>query len=371
MNQIVLKRSCAAAMAVLFAAGACAQTNAAASKPASKPADRLTALFGDDVVAKGKGLEIKRSQLDALVISAKGAAAAAGQTLPPSGTSRLEKQLLQQLIRVQLVLGRATEAERAKGKENFEQGFQKYKTDAKLTDADFEAKLMPQLKAQGQTREQWVKQRIEQAILELVLEREIKVTVTDEEVKKFYDENPANFEQPEMVRVSHVLLATLDASTRQPIPEAQREAKRKTADEVLKRAQAGEDFAKLAKDYSEDTASKDRGGEYTFPRGQMPAAFEVTAFALNEGQISDVVTTPFGYHVIKVLKKIPAKKVELAEVSENVKKGLTRRGVEKQLPDYFDKLIKDAGVEILDEKLKLTEAEAAELSGKNKPEEKK
>lgn len=372
MTPSIVKFSCAGLLAVLVAASACAQTNPTPTNASTtKTADKLAQLFGDDVITKGKGFEIKRSQLDAAVLTAKGSAAAAGQVIPPADAQRLEKRLLQQLIRIQLLLARATDAERVKAKENFEKAFQKYKDEAKLTDAEFDAKLNPQLKAQGLSREQWDKQRIEQATLEIVLEREVKATITDEEVKKYYEDNPARFEQPELARVSHIMLATTDPATRQPLPEPQKEAKRRRADDALKRAKAGEDFAGLVKEFSEDPGSKDRGGESTFARGQTPAEFEATAFALNDGQISDVITTQVGYHIIKLLEKTPAKKMEFAKVSDNIKKGLTQMAVEKQLPDYFDKLTKDAGVVILDEKLRLTEEEAAEIAGRPKPEPKK
>jgi foldase protein PrsA len=373
MTRISLNLLCAGLVAGLTATAG-AQTNAPAgtNAPASKAADKIAALFGDAVIAKGKGLEIKRSQLDAAVLSAKSAAAAGGQPIPPAESARMEKQLLQQLINIQLLLTRATDAERAKGKENFEKGFQKYKEEAKLTDAEFDAKLNPQLRAQGLTREDWNKQRIEQATLELVLDREVKASVTDDEVKKFYDENPARFEQPETVRACHVLLATIDLNTRQALPQAQREAKRKQADEVLKRARAGEDFGKLVKEFSEDPSTRERGGEMTFARGQMPAELEAVAFALADSQIGDVVTTPFGYHVVKTLEKTPAKKAEFGKVSDNIKKGLTQMAVQKQLPDYFEKLSKDAGVEILEASLKPTEREKAEAAeARKKADEKK
>ena len=97
--------------------------------------------------------------------------------------------------------------------------------------------------------------------------------------------------------------------------EEQKAAKRKEMEGLLKRARAGEDFAKLAKEYSEDPGSKDKGGEYTFPRGQMVPEFEAAAFSLNTNQVSDIVTTRFGYHIIKLSEKIPAQKVEFAKVA--------------------------------------------------------
>ena len=119
-----------------------------------------------------------------------------------------------------------------------------------------------------------------------------------------------------------------------------------------KRAKDGEDFAKLAKEFSEDPGSKDKGGEYKFPRGQMVAEFEAAAFSMKTNQISDIVTTQFGYHIIKLSEKIPAQKVELAKVSQDIKDYLKGQAVQKELPKYMEKLKKEADVQILDEKLK-------------------
>src|ERR1035441_7982101 len=155
-----------------------------------------------------------------------------------------------------------------------------------------------------------------------------------------------------MARASHILLTTTDPKTNAELTEDQKSAKHKEMEGLLKRARAGEDFAKMAKEYSEDPGSKDKGGEYTFPRGQMVPEFEAAAFSLGTNQVSDIITTRFGYHIIKLLEKIPAKKIEYAKALTNIKDGLTQQALQKQFPDYIAKLKKDAGVEILDEKLK-------------------
>ena len=131
-----------------------------------------------------------------------------------------------------------------------------------------------------------------------------------------------------------------------------KEAKHKQMEDILKRARSGEDFAKLAKEYSEDPGSKDNGGEYIFPRGQMVPEFEAAAFSLNTNQISDIVTTQYGYHIIKLSEKIPARKIELATVADRVKQSLVLQAIQKQFPAYYAKIKKGAGVEILDERLK-------------------
>jgi parvulin-like peptidyl-prolyl isomerase len=189
------------------------------------------------------------------------------------------------------------------------------------------------------------------------LERELKVSVSDDEVKKFYDENPSRFEQAEQVRASHVLIGTRDQATGGDLTDDEKKAKRKLADDIRKRAAAGEDFAKLAKEFSDDPGSKDNGGEYTFGRGKMVPEFEAAAFSLNTNQVSDVVTTQFGYHIIKLSEKIPAKMISLTEVADDLKEGLKSQELQKQLreTDLLEKLQQDASVEILDEKLKKIE----------------
>jgi len=166
-----------------------------------------------------------------------------------------------------------------------------------------------------------------------------------------------------MVRASHILLSTRDPETNKDLSEDQKTAKRKKAEELLKRARAGEDFAKLAKENSEDPGSKDKGGEYQFSRGQMVGEFETAAFSLKTNEISDIVTTQFGYHIIKLSEKIPAKKIELTKVTPDVKEYLTQQQMQKRqqdVQDYLQKLKKESAVEILDDNLKPTDTAGIE-----------
>ena len=333
------------------APGQSASTNAATgSKSTTKTAD----LFGSKVLAKGKGLEITRGQFDDEVIRVKAQAAAHNQTIPPEQMAKLERQVLEQLIQVQLLQAKATEADKAAGKALAEKRFE----EAKVRLGSEEA-LNRQLTLMGATREEVLAKWIESATAEAVLKRELKVTVTDADARKFYDDNPTRFEQPEMVRASHILLMTTDPKTGSEFTEDQKTAKHKEMEGLLKRARAGEDFAKLAKEYSEDPGSKDKGGEYRFPRGQMVPEFEAAAFSLSTNQVSDIVTTRYGYHIIKLSEKIPAKKVDYEKALPDIKEGLTQQELQKQFPDYVAKLKKEANVEILDEKLKAQELPTA------------
>ena len=206
MSKPLLPLLCAATLipAGAWAAAAPASTNAA---PASSTAS-TDQLFGNPVIAKGKGFEIKRSQFDDEVIRAKSQLAARGQQLPPEQSALLERQILDQLIQVQLLKARATDADKAAGKAQAEKKFAE--TKAKLGSDDA---LNRQLKMMGATQEEVLAKMAEAYTAEAVLKRELNVAVSDAEAKKFYDDNPARFEEPETVHAAHILVGTRDPST--------------------------------------------------------------------------------------------------------------------------------------------------------------
>jgi len=116
------------------------------------------------------------------------------------------------------------------------------------------------------------------------------VSVPEEAIKKWYNNTFAT--------VRHILLMTQDKS------EEEKEKIHTKMEQILKEAKSGKDFAKLAEKYSEDPGSKDKGGLYEhFPRGQMVKPFEEAAFNIPVGSISDIVTTQYGYHIIKVIDR--------------------------------------------------------------------
>ncbi len=137
-----------------------------------------------------------------------------------------------------------------------------------------------------------------------------KVTVTDAEIQAQYQSNIATYSTPEQVHVRHILLKT----------EGKDDATVKAAAEgILAKAKApGADFAKLATQYTEDEGSKDKGGEYEFGRGQMVKEFEDASFGLKPDEISGLVKSEFGYHIIKLLDKRDATVKTLAEVKPQI-----------------------------------------------------
>jgi peptidyl-prolyl cis-trans isomerase C len=348
-----------AATICLVARSTPAQQSASTNAPAARPANSIEDLFGGTVLAKGKGVEVKRGQVDKAIIGIKAGAAARGQNISAEDMLRLEQQVLDRIIQIQLLLSKATDADKAKGKEMSDKRIETIKTRAGSEEA-----LNRNLKSVGMSPEELQKNLLEEAIAEAVVEHELKIDLTDDQVKKYYDDNPSRFELPEMVRASHILLGTRDPKTGAELTDEQKAAKRKKLEEILKRAREGENFANLAKEFSEDPSSKDKGGEYTFPRGQMVPEFEGAAFSLNTNQISEIITTSYGYHIIKLNERIPAKKepfngadtktilLKQDGQSVTVRDILHEQEMQKQLPIYMAKLKKEAAIEILDERLK-------------------
>jgi peptidyl-prolyl cis-trans isomerase C len=165
---------------------------------------------------------------------------------------------------------------------------------------------------------------------------------TDAEAKDFYDKNPDRFKQPELVRASHILIRFGENAD-----EASKKQARAKIDAILKRAKAGEDFAALAKENSEDGSAAQGGDLDFFPKEKMVAPFNEVAFALKTGEMSDVVTTQFGYHIIKTTDRKPATTLPLAEVNEQLKQGLSQQKQQQYAQGFIAQLRQKSKVEVL------------------------
>jgi len=376
-----------AAVLVTHAAHGAENSSAASASRAPKLSD----LFDDEVIARGQNVEVKRSHLEEAFTAFKANLAARGQQLPESQRLAQESQLLQRLIVTQILTNRATEADRVVAKDLAVKFLAESKKNA-LSDEAFNR----QLKAMGMTPEKFDRRVVEQSFAEAVILREItsKITVTEAQIGDFYtngtdvlvgllqadlekmvkdpaapptlmaqvkqridDVRKANLSrlaQPERVRVSHIFFATIDRKSEEPIPEEQKRRKRQDIEKLRKRTLEGEDFGKLVQEFSEDRGLQQTKGEYTFSRDdQFAPEFKAAAFSLETGKISDVVSTSIGYHVIKLLEKLPARKVELEKVSPELKEFLTQQEVQRTMPAFFARLTREAGVQLLDSKYKL------------------
>ncbi|WP_044338789.1 peptidylprolyl isomerase [Rossellomorea aquimaris] len=179
-----------------------------------------------------------------------------------------------------------------------------------------------------------VKENIQSFLLTEKLLKD-RVSISDDQIKEYFETNKDSFAQNEQVEASHILVED-----------------EKTAQEVKTKLDDGGDFAELAKEYSTDTSNAESGGELGFfAKGEMVTEFDDKAFAMKKGEISEPVKTEFGYHIIKVTDKKEAKEAVLDDHKEEIKDILfdqalqTEYGtwLEEQKEDYkIENLLKDS-----------------------------
>jgi foldase protein PrsA len=194
-----------------------------------------------------------------------------------------------------------------------------------------EARYEKQLKEQGLTEEQ-VREDIEAQLIQEKIFKKVTgdVKVSDAAVKKYYDDHQSQYGVPEQREVAHILVK-----------------KKSLADDLYKRIKAGEDFAKLAKKYSQDPGSKKLGGKLTISKGQTVGPFDQTSFLLPVGGVSHPVKTDFGYHVIKALGPVkPAKVTPFSKVKASIRQQLLQQKKNEAMSTWSDKLKKDFDGEI-------------------------
>jgi peptidyl-prolyl cis-trans isomerase C len=170
-----------------------------------------------------------------------------------------------------------------------------------------------------------------------------RIAVKPAQVEDFYKNNPEKFQQPERVRASHILISTpenADAATK-----AQAQSK---AQQILKDVKAGKDFAALARQHSQDPGSAVNGGDLGFfSQGQMVGPFNDAAFSLKPGATSDLIETQFGYHIIRVAEKQPARTVSLDEARPRIEAFLQDQNRENETESFVKALRAKGRVEIL------------------------
>jgi peptidyl-prolyl cis-trans isomerase C len=165
-------------------------------------------------------------------------------------------------------------------------------------------------------------------------------TPTEAEIKAFYDANSSDFQQPEQIRASHILVTVGKDDT--PAVKSEKLAK---ITKLRKDVVGGADFAQTATQYS-DCPSKERGGDLGyFGRGQMVPPFDAAAFALKVGDLSGIVTTDFGYHIIKVTDYKQARTITLDDARQDIASYLQNQQKQAVVGSYIESLRADAKVE--------------------------
>ena len=205
------------------------------------------------------------------------------------------------------------------------------------------------------------KRKIKYALLDTQVIR-TRTQVSAQDIKRSYDDNQQQYSTPEQVRASHILLKTEGKDDA---------AVKKQAEDLLAKVKAGADFAKLATQYSEDETSRVKGGDLDFfPKGQMVPEFDKAAFSMQVGDISPLVKSQYGYHIIKLTDKKAAttKSIEevRAQIEDQIKWDRAQTEAQRIADDVGKSLKKPADLDTVAKGRGLTVGESS-LFGKEEP----
>jgi peptidyl-prolyl cis-trans isomerase C len=310
---------------------------AQAAQPASEAPPKPVPAQLPEVVARVNGETISKAEFEKALQNIEGRA---GRPVPPDERDRVYRGVLDQLIALHLLTQETKtrtidvpEAELDARVASIKQQFP--------SEDEFK-KILAQ---QNVTMEQLRNDQKSNMQVEKMLETEVntKVAIGPQDVDAFYKQNPDKFKQGERVRASHILIRTpegADAKTK--------DAAKAKATDVLKQVKGGKDFAELAKNYSQDPGSAAAGGDLGyFGQGQMVGPFEQAAFALKPGDVSAVVESPFGYHIIKVADKQAARTVPFDEVKPQIEQFLQNQQRQQKTEAFINSLKAKGKVEVL------------------------
>jgi peptidyl-prolyl cis-trans isomerase C len=306
-----------------------AQASKSSTPAATASTKSATANTGK--VALVNGSAISREQFDNALTYQKNMYAMQGGTISDDQIPALKYQVLDNLISTELLFQESKKSgvkvEEKEVNEAYESNRQKanFKTDAEFEEALKKSnKSLASYKAelkQGLAINRFIKNKFYN-----------KTTISDSEAKSYYDNNPSYFQQPAQVKISHIMIKF-------PADQTKKDEAKKKIEDVKKRLKAGDDFEALAKDISEDTNSKNNGGELGyFSKDELPKSFETAAFALKTGESSDIVESDSGYHIIKLNEKKDAKTTTYEESKDNIINSLKNVKVNTAVNGYLTEL---------------------------------
>jgi peptidyl-prolyl cis-trans isomerase C len=316
--------------------GSPAPGSAAPAVPAA-PAVKPVPAQLPEIVARVNGEDVKKVELDMAIKTLEDRARTA---VPPEQRDAVYRQVLDRIVGFHLLVQESRTRKVVAPPWEVDGQIDQIRKQFPTEDA-----FKQMLQARGVTVEKLRADTAETIAVNQMLkgELETKIAVSDADTKTFYDANKPRFRQEDSVHASHILIRAeeqADVATR---------AKAKAqADDILKQLKKGVAFADLAKKYSQDPGSAANGGDLGFfNRGQMVPAFDQAAFALQPGQTSAVVETPFGYHIIRVAEAKPGRDLTYDEVKAQITDYLKQQIRDQKSQEFVDQLKAKGKVQIL------------------------
>lgn len=199
------------------------------------------------------------------------------------------------------------------------------------------------LETHGITQDEYEQMLRKKFLIEEILEAEVsqKAEVTDEEAREYYGRNKSGFMRPEAWRLRHILIS-VDPSA----PPEEWEARRKRAEEALEKIKGGEDMAQVAWDYSDDRYRVKGGDLGLIHSGRLVADLEAAVRELEVGELSGVVQTIYGYHIVRVEEKKEPEQLSYEEVEDKIKRQLSAKRSEQNRKNLIERLRAEAEIEV-------------------------
>lgn len=298
--------------------------------------DQTAGESGNDKVAVVNGTAISRADFDREVFRTR-QMYNRGQGLENPGLKQIQQEALDHLIERELLyqesLNQGITVDEALIKERID-GLRERFPDAAAFEAGLEKMNLTKTVLETQLRQGMAIQKL--------IETQVaqKIEVSGKEAKAYYDQNQGLFEQPKRVRARHILVKVEPGADKSKKAEA-----KKTLEAVQNRLEDGESFESLAEEISDCPSSKKGGDLGYFSTGQMVKPFEEATFALKPGEVSDIVETRFGYHLIELLDKQEASILPYEDAKDRLTEQLKQQKIREKITEYVAQLRKDAKIE--------------------------
>ena len=309
---------------------------AAAEGPEAKKevADSPVAVVQQGPVARVNGIAV-----DARELRRAKKVLLRGQQVPTEQQSALDKQAVEQLVSAELLYQAAAKIELKDMDKQIDakvaQGKSRFKDEKEFTKAIKDLEMEEKDLREYTRRDLLISRFVETTFVPNAL-------VSESEIRDFYDKSQDKFKRAETVKASHILIGVDNSASADDRKKA-----REKAEKLRKELSGGADFAVLAKGNSTCPSSQQGGDLGFFGKGQMVPPFEKAAFALKPGEISEVVETQFGYHIIKLTERKPAEITDLKDVKTKIEEFLKGQKVNEAVQKYLVETRKTAKIEIM------------------------
>ena len=292
----------------------------------------------DDLVVRGRGVEIRRSELERGVERFRTEALHRGQVLNEVQLDGLREQYLERLLLFRLCALRAEEADRALAR------IESRKFIAGLRQRQGETAFPGLLKRAGYTEAEFEAEKLSESLVTAVIDREVKGTIRipTQDVRAYYEANADKWIEPAAVRYLHLQWAASGVAS----PEAAA-AERRQFEAWRTQLERGKDFAALLKELVAAHPGRVTGGERRSVRGELPPELETEVFRLEPGKLGGMVEAAGAYHSVQVLERIPPRRIPLERVEEDIRAVLMQREAQPRIAEYLARLRKEMEVEVL------------------------